>query len=138
MFTLHTYSQAQAAMEQVANLTHDLAQQRLIQLSQAAYTEQRLNALWERLDTMSNRLDGRMGILEARQRMQWGSSSAQISVTTRFFLLSVVAYGYTPALYNSNASAIAGWGIENKVENMCQPSGLFRFCPSCSRLACFG
>lgn len=70
MFTLHTYSQAQAAMEQVANLTHDLAQQRLIQLSQAAYTEQRLNALWERLDTMSNRLDGRMGILEARQRMQ--------------------------------------------------------------------
>ncbi len=57
-------------MEQVANLTRDLAQQRLIQLSQASYEEQRLNALWERLDTMSNRLDGRMGILEARQRMQ--------------------------------------------------------------------
>lgn len=70
MFTLHTYSQAQSAMEQVANLTHDLAQQRLIQLSQAAYEEQRLNALWERLDTTSNRLDGRMSILEARQRMQ--------------------------------------------------------------------
>jgi len=70
MSTLHTYSQAQSAMEQAANLTHDLAQQRLIQLSQAAYEEQRLNALWERLDTMSNRLDGRMGILEARQRMQ--------------------------------------------------------------------
>ena len=57
-------------MEQVANLTHDLAQQRLIQLSQAAYEEQRLNALWERLDNTSNRLDGRMSILEARQRMQ--------------------------------------------------------------------
>lgn len=57
-------------MEQVANLTHDLAQQRLIQLSQASYEEQRLNALWERLDTTSNRLEGRMGILEARQRMQ--------------------------------------------------------------------
>lgn len=57
-------------MEQVAHLEHDLAQQRLIQLSQAAYEEQRLNALWERLDTMSNRLDGRMSILEARQRMQ--------------------------------------------------------------------
>lgn len=70
MFTLHTYNQAQAAIAQVANLTHDLAQQRLIQLSQAAYEEQRLNTLWERLDTTSNRLEGRMSILEARQRMQ--------------------------------------------------------------------
>ena len=70
MFTLHTYSQAQAAMEQVANLTHDLAQQRLIQLSQAAYEEQRLNTLSERLDNTTNRLESKMTILEARQRIQ--------------------------------------------------------------------
>ena len=40
-------------------------------------------------------------------------SEAQISVTT-ISLLSVVAYGYTPALYNSNASAIAGEGLKIK------------------------
>lgn len=57
-------------MEQVANLTHDLAQQRLIQLSQAAYEEQRLNTLSERLDNSTNRLEGRVSIVELRQRMQ--------------------------------------------------------------------
>ncbi len=57
-------------MEQVANLTHDLAQQRLIQLSQAAYEEQRLNTLSERLDNTTNRLESKMTILEARQRIQ--------------------------------------------------------------------
>lgn len=70
MFTLHTYSQAQSAMEQVANLTHDLAQQRLIQLSQAAYEEQRLNTLSERLDNSTNRLESQLNVLDARQRMQ--------------------------------------------------------------------
>lgn len=57
-------------MEQVANLTHDLAQQRLIQLSQAAYEEQRLNTLSERLDNTTNRLESKMTMLEARQRIQ--------------------------------------------------------------------
>lgn len=57
-------------MEQVANLTHDLAQQRLIQLSQAAYEEQRLNTLSERLDNTTNRLESKMTILETRQRIQ--------------------------------------------------------------------
>lgn len=57
-------------MEQVANLTHDLAQQRLIQLSQAAHEEQMLNTLSERLDNTTNRLESKMTILEARQRIQ--------------------------------------------------------------------
>lgn len=57
-------------MEQVANLTHDLAQQRLIQLSQAAYEEQRLNTLSERLDNSTNRLESQLNVLDARQRMQ--------------------------------------------------------------------
>ena len=68
MFTLHTYNQAQPAMEQVANLTHDLAQLRLIQLSQAAYEEQRINTLSERLDNTTNRLESRVQILEARRQ----------------------------------------------------------------------
>lgn len=57
-------------MEQVENLTHDLAQQRLINLSQAAYEEQRINTLSERLDNSTNRLENKMTILEARQRIQ--------------------------------------------------------------------
>ena len=70
LFALQTISQAQAATEAIESLSKNLAQQRLIQVSQATYSEQRLNALWERLDTTSNRLDSRMSIWEARQRIQ--------------------------------------------------------------------
>ena len=68
MFTLHTYSQAQSAMEQVANLTQNLTQLRLIQLSQAAYEEQRINTLSERLDNTTNRVESRVQILEGRRQ----------------------------------------------------------------------
>ena len=69
LYTLHTYSQAQSAMTQVSNLTHDLAQLRLIQLSQATYEEQRINTLSERVDNTTNRLESRVQILEARRQI---------------------------------------------------------------------
>lgn len=72
MFTLHTYSQAQSAMAQVANLTHDLAQQRLIQLSQAAYDERRHNNLSASHDQLKNDLESQMGVLENRVKLLQG------------------------------------------------------------------
>ncbi|KEZ68324.1 hypothetical protein AAY86_00675 [Pseudomonas amygdali pv. tabaci str. ATCC 11528] len=65
---LRTPSQAQDAVGELGKLSHDLAQQRIIQLSQAAYAEQRLNTLSERLDNTTNRLESRVQMLETRRQ----------------------------------------------------------------------
>ena len=72
IFTLHTYIQAQSAIEQVASLTQDLAQQRMIQLSQSAYNEQRHNNLSASHDQLKNDLESRMGVLENRVKLLQG------------------------------------------------------------------
>lgn len=70
VFTIHTITLANASAEQVAYLSLSLDSLRSIQLSQASYGEVRINTLSERLDTSTNRLEGRMSIVEARQRLQ--------------------------------------------------------------------
>jgi len=70
VFTLHTITQANAASAQVGQLSRHIDQMQTIQLSQASYAEQRLNSISERLDTNTNRLEGRISVVEARQQIR--------------------------------------------------------------------
>lgn len=66
---IHATTQSLAAIKHTSELSRELVQQRLVQLSQANYLEARTNYIAEKQDRTHNELESRIMILESRIKL---------------------------------------------------------------------